>query len=161
MAKTICESGMAIIADNAFHIERSDCYAKIGKDVKSVELIRCIKDSLVFIEAKSSFPKPTESVINFQSEIDEICDKFIHSLNLFASIAIGVNEQSLPDVELTDKLFLKFILIINGFEQRWCAPIGKALTNKLRESVCIAKIWKPEVFAINRETAAKRNLIIQ
>ncbi len=153
---------MEIIADNAFHIEKSGCYTKLKDCIKTVELIRAKGDNLMFIEAKSSFPNPkdSESIVKFQSGIDDICDKFIHSLNLYASIAIGVNEEPLPDFKPANKVSLKFILIINNFEHKWCRQIANALTNQLRKSDCIAKIWKPEVLAINSKTAAKYNLII-
>jgi len=158
MAKIITESGMNFIADNTFHIEKSDIYANIKESIKTVEFIRAKDNKLLFIEAKSSFPK-SESSAEFQSEIDDIHNKFIHSLNLYASIVIGVNEQQLPpDFNPANKISLKFVLIINGFEQKWCIPVEKALTNQLRKSKCIAKIWKPTIFVINHETATKRAL---
>lgn len=162
MAKIITESGMNLIADNAFHIENSGIYKKLKNDnIKSVEFIRAKDEDLLFIEAKSSFPNPNkpESPAKFQSEIDDICDKFIHSLNLYASIAIGTNEQLMFDFNPAVKVSLKFILIFNNFEQKWCIPIAKALTNQLRTSICIAKIWKPAVFVINHEMATKQKFI--
>ena len=163
MAKTITESGMNFIADNTFHIEKSDIYTKLKDSIKAVEFIRAKNDKLLFVEAKSSFPNPnnSESSAKFQSEIDDICDKYIHSLNLYASIAIGVNEQLPPNFKPAIKVSLKFVLIFNNFEQKWCVPIQKALTNQLRKSECIAKIWKPTVFVMNHETAAKQNFIIE
>jgi len=161
MAKTITESGMDFIADNAFHIEKSDIYAKLKESIKTVEFIRAKDENLLFMEAKSSFPNPnnSESSIKFQSEIDDIGNKFVHSLNLYASIAIGVNGQLPPDFKPAIKVSLKFILIFNNFEQKWCIPIRNALTNKFSQSKCMAKIWKPTVFVINHETAIKQNLI--
>jgi len=164
MVETITESGMDFIADNAFHIEKSDIYAKLKDSIKTVELIRAKDNKLLFMEAKSSFPNPTnpESSEKFQSEIDDICDKYIHSLNLYASIAIGVNEQlPLDFIKPIINVSLQFVLIFNNFEQKWCIPIEKALTNQLRKSECIAKIWKPTVFVINYKTAAEQNLIIE
>lgn len=159
MAEIITESGMNFIADNVFHIEKSDIYTKLKDSIKTVEFIRAKDDKLLFVEAKSSFPNPGNpaSSANFQSAIDDICDKFIHSLNLYASIAIGVTGQLPPDFKPAIKVSIEFILIFNNFEQRWCIPIEKALTNQLRKSECIAKIWKPTVFVINREMATKQN----
>ena len=161
MAKIITESGMDFIADNAFHIEKSDIYTKLNESIKTVEFIRAKDDKLLFVEAKSSFPNPNnpKSFVNFQSETDDICDKFVHSLNLYASIAIGVNGQLPPDFKPAIKVSLKFILIFNNFEQKWCIPIRNALTNKFSKSECMAKIWKPTVFVMNHETATKQNLI--
>ena len=163
MAKTITESGMDFIADNTFHIEKSDVYTKLKGSIKTVEFIRVKDDKLLFVEAKSSFPNPnnSESSAKFQLEIDAICDKFVHSLNLYASIAIGVNGQLPPDFNPAVKVSLKFVLIFNDFEQEWCVKIQKALTNQLRKSESITKIWKPYVFAMNQEMATKQNLIIE
>jgi hypothetical protein len=163
MVKIITESGMDFIADNTFHIEKSGIYTKLKDSVKTVEFIRAKDNKLLFMEAKSSFPNPnsSESSVKFQSEICDICSKFVHSLNLYASIAIGVNEQLPPDFQPAISVSLKFILIFNNFEQKWCIPIKNALTNQLRKSECIAKIWKPTVFVINQETAIKQNLIIE
>lgn len=160
MAKIIIESGMNFIADNIFHIEKSDVYKKtlMPGGIKTVEFIRVKSDKLLFIEAKSSFPKP--DLPYFQNHIHDICEKFIHSLNLYMSIVIGVNEQLIPnDFKPPTKLSLNFVLVFNNFEQKWCSPIEMALTNKLSQLKIMTKIWKPEVSVINSEMAAKLNLI--
>ena len=166
MDKIITESGMDFIADNTFHIEKSDSYLKLKDSIKTVEFIRAKDNKLLFVEAKSSFPKPNnpdnqESSAKFQSEIEDICNKFIHSLNLYASIVIGVNMQPLPDFQPAIEVSLNFVLIFNNFEHKWCVPVNKALTNQLRKSECIAKIWKPAVLVLNHETATKRKLIVE
>jgi len=163
MAKTITDSGMVFIAENVFHIEKSDVYTKIKDSIKTVEFIRAKDDRLLFVEAKSSFPNPnnSESSVKFQSEIDDICEKFIHSLNLYSSVAIGVNEQLPPGFNPATNVSLNFVLIFNCFEQKWCVPIQKALTNQLCKSKCIAKIWKPTVLVMNQEMASKQRLIIE
>ena len=95
------QSGMDFIADNAFHIEESEVYSKIGEGIKSVEFIRAVDDKLVFVEAKTTFPNPdnpsVENYKRFQAEISDVCDKFIHSLNLYSSIKAGVNEEVFDD----------------------------------------------------------------
>jgi len=53
-----------------------------------------------------------------------------------------------------------FVLVINGFEKSWCDEVERALINKIRESICMSRIWKPEVYVMNHEMAAKRKLII-
>ncbi len=163
MAEIITESGMDFIADNAFHIEKSNVCTKLKYNLKTVEFVRAKDDKLLFVEAKSSFPNPDNpaSSVKFQSEINDICDKFIHSLNLYASMAIGVNEQLPVDFKPAPKVSLMFVLIFNNFEQKWCIPIKKALTNQLLKSKCIAKIWQPAVFVVNHETATKQNLIVK
>ena len=49
MASIIYESGMAFIVDNAFQIEKSMIYKGLGEGVKSVEFIRVVDDSLLFV----------------------------------------------------------------------------------------------------------------
>lgn len=172
MRNTITESGMEFIADNVFHIEKSPAYARLGGDVKSVEFVRAKDNKLLFIEAKSSFPNPNNPAPNpdkedktgdelFQEEISDICDKFTHSLNLYSAVDVGVTEDGFPpDYKPSDKVSLMFILVINGFDRSWCDEIEKALTNRMRDSICISKIWKPEVFVINDEAAASRKITV-
>jgi len=171
VSKTITESGMIFNADNAFHIEKSRVYTGLGKGVKSVEFIRAKGDKLLFVEAKSSFPKPNKPPNPnkgnktgeqlFREEIADICDKFIHSLNLYSAIDVGVTEYNFPtDYKSADKMSLTFILVLNEFEKSWCGEIERALTNKIRESICMSKIWKPEVIVINNEIAAERKITV-
>jgi hypothetical protein len=163
MTEKITESGMDFIADNVFHIEKSQHYTRLGGNVKSVEFVRAKGGKLIFVEAKSSFPKPNdtdnEKSARFREEVVEMCDKFIHSLNLYASIEVGVTDSGFPaDFKPADKVSLVFILVINDFKNLWCDPIEKALRNKVRQSQYMANIWKPEIFVINDKTAAKRKL---
>jgi hypothetical protein len=171
MTSTILESGMTFIAENTFHIEKSPAFSRLDKGMKSVEFIRATDDMLFFVEAKSSFPNPSNPKPNpdkgnrrgeelFREEIEEICDKFTHSLNLYSAVDIGVTEDGFPpDYRPADKVSLTFILVINGFEESWCDEIERALINKLRESICMAKIWQPDVSVINNTTAVTLGLI--
>jgi hypothetical protein len=76
MLSVIKESGMHFIADNSFHIERSPLYTQIINDVKTVEFIRIKDNNLLFVEAKTTFPKPAMpsngSKNRFESEISDI-----------------------------------------------------------------------------------------
>jgi hypothetical protein len=171
MNSIILESGMAFIAENTFHIEKSSAFACLGERIKSVEFIRAKDNKLWFVEAKSSFPNPNNPKPSpdkgdrtgdelFQEEIEDICDKFIQSLNLYSAVDVGVTEDGFPpDYKPSDKVSLLFILVINGFEMSWCDEIERALTNRLRESISMAKIWRPEISVINDKTAVARGLI--
>lgn len=166
MSKTITESEMSFVADNAFHIEESPQYSQLKGAVRSVEFVRAMEDKLIFVEARSSFPKRGEAdekmSDSFQEEVSEICEKFVHSLNLYSSIDMGIAEEGFPvGFNSADKVSLVFVLVINGFEHDWCNPITQALENNLRKSRCIAHIWKPEIFVINDKTAVKRKLIVK
>jgi hypothetical protein len=172
MSKTIIESGMAFIADNMFHIEKSTTYTRLGDSVKSVEFVRAKENRLLFIEAKSSFPNPGNLMPNpfkrhktgselFQEEILDICDKFTHSLNLYAAIDVGVMESNFPaDFTSADNVSLVFVLVIKGLEKTWCDEIQKALTLQIRDAVCMSKIWRPEIAVMNDVTAIKRGILV-
>ena len=161
MVEVITESGMDFIADNAFPIEKSALYKKTGEGVKSVEFVRAIDDRLVFVEARSSFANPNnpsaENLAKYQKEVDDICNKFIHSLSLFSSVKVGVAEDALPDdFVLPPSVSLSFILVIKHHEQKWCNRIKTALLDVM--PTYIKAIWKPTIFVINHETAIKYNL---
>ena len=172
MVKTVRHSGMDFVDDNTFHIETSSIYKLLGEGIKSVEFIRSIGNRLLFIEATSSFPNPDNSTLNpnkgnktgselFQEEIDDICEKFIHSLNLYSAIDVGVTKSGFPsEYKPCDNVSLVFILVINGFKTAWCNNVEIELINKLRSKIYISKIWKPNVHVINHETAFTRNLIV-
>ena len=163
MNKVITESGMSFIADNSFHIEESNLYKGLGKGVRSVEFLRIKDNKLLFIEAKRSFPNPNnpdiENMERFQLEIDEVCEKFIHSLNLLFSIEVGVLDSVFEsDFILPEKIVLEFVLVIKNHEMKWCKLVQDKLTTNLPKY--IIKIWKPIVYVINYENAARWKLIV-
>lgn len=93
----------------------------------------------------------------FQNEIDEVCEKFIHSLNLLSSIKIGVNEEVFDDdFNLSDRYSLLFILVIKNHEIGWCKEVKRKLITSLPSYLKL--IWKPEIYVINHKMALKRNL---
>jgi len=161
MVNDITESGMDFVSENTFQIEKSAAYRNSGKGIRSVEFVRVKEDKLLFVEAKTTFPNPDnpskENPDRFQSEIKDICDKFIHSLNLFSSVNVGVAEYAFPDdFALPDKVSLVFLLVVKTHESKWCIPVAKALTETLPPY--LKKIWKPTVLVINHEDATKQKL---
>ena len=90
-------SNIRFISDNTFHIEESDLYKHVGKRVRSVEFIRVDDDKLLFIEARTTFANPANSEDSFQTQINEVCDKFVHSINLYSSVRAGVNDVIFSD----------------------------------------------------------------
>ncbi|OAV67445.1 hypothetical protein Barb6XT_01476 [Bacteroidales bacterium Barb6XT] len=150
-------SGMDFIADNAFPIEESQAYKSVC-DVKSVEFVRIKKDKLLFVEAKTSIANPENSPEPFREEIKKICDKYIHSLNLFSAIKTGVYEDALPDgFEVANKVSIKFILVVRDHKSEWCRPIQLAIKQSLPKY--FKNIWKPDVLVVNHDTAKKYSLI--
>jgi len=163
MHKIIHESEMDFIADNSFHIEASDVYKNIGEGVRTVEFIRIKNDVLHFVEAKPSFPNPNnpnkDNETKFQSAIDKICEKFIHSLNLFLSVEIGIAEEHYPDDFFRPtKPSLVFLLVIKNHMDEWCRPVKQKLDAELPHY--IKKIWNPRVYVINERIASEQGFIV-
>jgi hypothetical protein len=151
MNNIITESGMNFIAKNTFHIEQSQLYKSIGEGVRSVEFVRSKDDKLFFVEAKTTFPNPENSEENFQIQISEICEKFIHSLSLYSSIKVGINTQLFDDFTPPEKVSLIFMLVIRDHKLQWCKHIRKELLSNL--PTYLKKIWDPEIIVLNHEEA--------
>jgi hypothetical protein len=151
-------SGMDFIPDNAYVIENSPIRLHCGDGIRSVEFIRRKNSSLLFIEAKTTIANPTNSPEPFKIEVDEICEKFIHSLNLLSAVKLGVIEELLLDsfIELR-KISLKFILVVCDHKPEWCRPIKRTIEKEL--PTYLRKIWKPTIYVINHATAKKYQLV--
>ncbi|MCL2017124.1 MAG: hypothetical protein FWG68_12850 [Defluviitaleaceae bacterium] len=171
MIEIIEESGMNFIAENAFYIEKSPIYAALNKRTKqnekgisSVEFIRRKGGKLLFIEAKTTFPNPDnppkENPQRFAEAVAEICEKFIHSLNLYYAILAGVHSESqINNINASDNLTIAFVLVIKVSQPDWCRIIETKINETL--PIYIKKIWDPEVFVMNHEKAIGRNLATQ
>ncbi|MDR1320514.1 MAG: hypothetical protein LBK56_03670 [Gracilibacteraceae bacterium] len=48
----------------------------------------------------------------------------------------------------------------DAIKKLWCSAIEKELSNQLRESICIAKIWQPKIYVINDEMAKELEIIV-
>jgi len=162
MCEAIIESDMDFISDNAFYIEKSRQYTGLGKGIKSVEFIRIINDSLLFVEAKTSFPNlqndSTDNRTRFNSQVVEICDKYVHSLNLYYSIYAGITDITFPDGFVPkDKVSIEFVLVIKNHKNEWCRRVKYAIEDALPKY--LLKIWRPKIHVLNHENAQKKNLI--
>jgi len=163
MLDVISESDMNFISENTFQIEKSEVYSSLEDGVKTVEYIRAIGDNLLFVEAKTTFPNPNNpgegALDRFHSEVDAICEKFVHSLNLFSAVEVGVlHDVGAVDMVLPERASLAFFLVIKNHEEAWCKPIEVKLIACLPSY--LKKIWKPNVHVINHQTAIKQNLAI-
>ena len=162
MSNNIPESGMKFISENTYHIEKSQLYELVRSDgVQTVEFIRAIDDKLLFVEAKTTFANPYNpspgNLEKFQKEIEDICEKFIHSLYLFSAVKTGATEFVFPDdFTLPDKVSLTLILVIKKHESGWCRAPEQALKDALPP--CFVKIWKPAVHVINEEIAVEEGI---
>ena len=162
MCSVITESGMDFIGDNVFHIEKTPLYASL-MGVRSVEFIRCMDDKLIFVEAKTTFTNPDNPVesnyTKFLVEIDEICEKFIHSINVYSSIVVGANDEPMLECFYPPaNVFIRFVLVIRTHKKEWCKPVYAKIMETLPSH--FKQIWKPEVQVINHETAFQQRLTI-
>jgi hypothetical protein len=160
MVEVITESDMDFVADNVFHIEKSSLHSRMS-GIRTVEFIRRMEEGLLFVEARTTFANPynpaADNYVKFQTEIDEIRDKFIHSLNMYASVVLGINSESLPEsFSPPDRVSLVFVLVIKTHKLEWCKPISAGILEALPSY--IKKIWKPIVQVINHEKAIQQHL---
>ena len=163
MADYIEESGMRFIAENVFPIEKSALYKNMDSGIKSVEFIRIRENELIFVEAKASVANPNtndpNNLTKFNSEIMDICDKFVHSLSLFASVKMEVAQENLPEAFNTnERKSIVFVLVIKNHDKKWCAPVKNKLVQSLPKY--LKAIWKPAVFVINQQMAVRKNLAV-
>lgn len=124
--------------NQVFCIENSQLQRGVRDGIKTVEFVLNRKENLLeFIEAKSSSPRPTkENSERFETFLNDIADKFIHSFNLYYSALYGRYPseeiaQSLLEIE-PHKVNYRFILIIKGHRIEWLLPLQEALHRKLQ-----------------------------
>jgi hypothetical protein len=152
-------SGMDFIPNDAYPFEESRAYSEIGGGIRTVEFVRVKGDKMIFIEAKSTVANPENKLEPYQAEINVICDKFIHSLNLLSAVKIGVIEDTLPSAFNTvNKISLLFVLVVRNHKPKWCRPIKRTLEQLLPAH--IKKIWQPAVIVINYDEAKKYGFIV-
>jgi|BioPla2DNA2_1021312.scaffolds.fasta_scaffold10131_2 hypothetical protein len=145
-----------------FRIENSILQKSIGEGIKTVEFLVTLKeDEICFIEAKSSSPRPTpENKEKFDTFINEISDKFLHSFNMYLSAILKRNHydeipSALIDIN-KEKAAFKYILIIKGHKIEWLQPLKDAIYKKLLHQ---NKIWKNSVILMNEEIAKQYKLV--
>lgn len=160
MNDSILESGMLFNTDNTFHIEKTSAYTDLGSGIKSVEFIRRKDKALLFVEAKTSFPNPSNSEKRFDSESEDIADKFIHSLNLYASIALGLRTEDISAASNATEVNteVKLVLVIREHETGWCSKVKKKIALLLNKTEYFREIWRPQVIVINHDTAIEFGL---
>lgn len=162
---TITESGMTFGPYSepcVYHLECSSLYKSV-KNVKTVEFILQDKaKSLSFVEAKSSSPKPEPANnTNFDEFIEEIRNKFLHSLNLYYAAILRRHEKT-ADIPTdfqnlnNEDICIKLVLVIKDHQFAWLAPIHEALCRAL---IPYESIWHFDIAVINDEMALKYGLI--
>lgn len=148
----------------SFYIEKSadyDCLKTSG--VKSVEFLSKRKDTLCFIEAKTTFANlnKAENLEKIQSDFQELYDKFCHSFLLFVSKELKISSTSTDFSFLNRSILethkLKFYLVIKESKEEWCDDIKLKLEREI--FMPLRKLLNLEVRVINGETARKFKII--
>lgn len=171
MGITIPESEMQFgeyKENQVFHIEESEQYTKNLRQqgVRCCEFILLRTNKLYFVEAKQSYPNPTnvcsseERKKQYHEDIQEIVEKMRHSLELYASILLNKHSQvGISDAMKNMKeLELKLVLVIKNADISWIAPLQDVLRKELRAEL---RIWKiPDFIILNEEMARKKHFIV-
>lgn len=168
----IVESGMTFGPypdGHCFHIERSATYNQIQQDVQVAEflLLRLHQDrpaAVWIIEAKSSSPRQGTQP-QFDQFIAEIREKLANTLAIGLAARLGRHAAAsaeLPDAFKTLDLAttdFRLILVINGHQKAWLAPLQDALSKALRSTVKAWALPPSAVLVINDGLARKHGLI--
>jgi len=164
------ESGMdfspLFIHDNSIYIEKSMFRKKLDVGVKTVEFISLqSKHKLCFIEAKTSAPNPNnpDNKDNVNNYYQDILEKIQHSLDLFVSKEVCINEDSenefpaqLANVKIAEQKII-FILVIKNHKKEWCSDVLDFLHRRL---IALKKIWKTDIAVLNSDVARKKKIIL-
>ncbi|HEY9646673.1 MAG TPA: hypothetical protein V6C88_09900 [Chroococcidiopsis sp.] len=164
------ESGMVFgpyPEGSCFYIERCETYQSIQDGVKIAEflLLRHFQNdpTVWIVEAKSSTPRP-ETQPNFDNFIEEIREKFINALTLSVAACLRRHStyEELPKpfqtLDLKTTKF-RFILVINGHDEKWLPPIQEALKQALYPTVKTWNLSPTSVVVLNNVMARSQGLI--
>ncbi|MDO5155153.1 MAG: hypothetical protein Q4D51_04230 [Eubacteriales bacterium] len=169
MGKIITESGAnfgEFAEKDLFHIEKSPIVESLGTGIKRVEFIVRSKSDIIFVEVKTGClnPNSPDKGENFDQFYDDIADKFIDSLNVYAATVLGryngnddVGANLKSVIPLKDKK-IKFVLVVTAsdFLEDWLQSPKLELETRLRK---VRKIWGINIIVLNRNMAEKYGLI--
>lgn len=151
-----------------FWIERSDIYKQMGEGIKTVEFIHLTEEeNVLFVEAKTSCPNVANKNDNedkqkkYEEYYADVADKFIDSVNMFATTVLGRNGHSgdvgenILQKNTYAKNKIKFVLVVAGAEESWLGGPKAELELRLLR---FRKIWKAEVVVLNKRMAVEFGL---
>ncbi len=177
---TVRESGLVFNFPDGdcFWIEKDDVAKK--RNVKVCEFVARVqgKDLYAFIEAKSSAPrekkydrskvryegKPIggswEMLTDFDTFINDICQKFEDSFSAYYALRAGYHgaeaKQRIPSgCKGLDNKNVRFVLIINGFDEVGCPSLNDALKIRFRHFLNAWNIPDSSVKTLNQEGARR------
>lgn len=162
----ITESGVTFgpFDENSLYvIEKSK---NLPNNSKPVEFVWTVtgRNTLVLVEAKSSFSIPTNES-DFNSNVKDICDKFMDSLVIIVAAYLGRLDKiknEFPDdfanVEW-NIINVQFRLVIPSFSKEWLPPINDKLRTSLKHFLLSFGIPVENLKVVNRELAQKEGLL--
>lgn len=129
--------------DKVYRIEKASLLADV--QLKATECVVSMSDKLVFVEAKTSAPRP-QTKEDFDMYIQDITDKFADSIKFLNAVMLRHQEEKLPK-QIADKnlnaVQYSFVLIIKRHELSWLPPVSDALKSSMRT---VLKLWNvPDV----------------
>lgn len=164
----VVESGMEFGPFDQDHLlwwEKSKLFSSFGAGIKSVEFI-CLdrENAFCLLEAKTTVPNPKgpKGQEGFDKYLEEICEKFVHTFDLFISTFIkrySDKDHELPPnflVHDIGKITVKFLLVIKESEEIWLRPINDALKKALLR---YRKTWRIDIAVLNEDMALSARLI--
>lgn len=173
MKQFIEESGIkfgGFDEERLFWIEHSDVYRKMGEGIKTVEFIYLTKkENVLFVEAKTSCPNAANKDNNedkqkkYQEFYSDVCDKFIDSVNMFATTILGRNGncadigESILQKNTYAENRIKFVLVISGAEESWLGGPKAELELRLLR---YRRIWEADVVVLNKNMAVELGLAV-
>lgn len=168
----IIESGMyfgEFPDKQCYVIENSTVHKQVGENVKSVEFVYYNNKDLIFLEAKSSCPKPDsknntdlEKSKKYEKYFSDITEKFIDSLNMFSALKLGkydYDEQVGQLIRVTNNFkqtTFVFMLVIRNAEDEWLGGPKAELEQRLLKT---NRIWKSKVLVLNSALAEKYGFV--
>lgn len=173
MRQFIEESGVkfgGFDKERLFRIECSDIYKQMGEGIKTVEFIYLTEEeNVLFVEAKASCPnadnkdEDEDKQKKYEEYYADVADKFIDSVNMFATTVLGRNGHS---DDVGDRIFqkdtyaengIKFVLVVAGAEESWLGGPKAELELRLFR---YRKIWKADVVVLNAKMAVGLGLAV-
>ena len=146
--------------DDVYRIEKSALLSKVH--LKATECVAWKNGKVVFVEAKSSSPRK-QNADRFEEYINDIADKFVHSLTFYNAVRLRHPHEPLPlNIRKVDlqKAHYSFILVIHGHQMAWLPPLMDALKGKMRDVLRLWSISDADVKVVNDETALASHLIV-
>ena len=151
-----------------FHIEKS-AYLVHTENIKRCEFIwlNRNKNTLFFVEAKSSAPDPTKKE-DFDIYIAKIVSKFSNSVQLFAFGALGKIQQlddEIPDgIKSVDwaSVRCKLLLIIPTYcdeKAKWLPPLAEVIRKEMKVQRKLWDIPYSDIVVVNMKQARQYNLL--